>query len=255
MGSLLLPAVAALAAPGALPGMPGAHDGEVRAQRLPGLDEVLRGWNGFADGWVMLDMGIVLVTAVLLGAAIAYHPLTRGKASSLDELEQPKTFIMYAMVGAVIAQIVELNPAMALVVFGIGGLLRFRTNVGQAKDTGRVILVTVVGLCCGLKMIVIAVFATAFGWLLIWYMERSSVDRMQIKGLDREVIARATEAYRQILSQAGCTILGEKKKIGIGQGQLAFVFRGPRGLDHEVLEQQFETLPKELRGAVDWDVA
>ena len=44
---------------------------------------------------------------------------------------------------------VRLNPlAMSKegfrVVFGIGGLMRFRTNVGEAKDTGRVILVTVV---------------------------------------------------------------------------------------------------------------
>src|SRR5205814_10661915 len=54
------------------------------------LEDLLRGWEGFTDVWLMADMAMVLLLAVLLGAVIAYHPLTRSKAASLEELEQPK---------------------------------------------------------------------------------------------------------------------------------------------------------------------
>ena len=79
---------------------------------------------------------------------------------------------------------------MALVVFGIGGLMRFRTDVGPAKDTGRVILTAVVGVCCGLKLLVVAVTATAFGWLLLWMLERDTFTRLLVKGVPAEGLRR-----------------------------------------------------------------
>jgi hypothetical protein len=131
----------------------------------------------------------------------------------LPELEQPKTFIMYALVGAVIARIVEANSAMAFVVFGIGGLMRFRTDVGPAKDTGRVILTAVVGVCCGLKMIVVAVTATLFGWVLLWMLERDTFTRLLVKGLPADALGPAAVAYRRVLVQSGCRVYGERKKV------------------------------------------
>jgi hypothetical protein len=217
-------------------------------------EDVIRGWEGFGDVWLMADMAMVLLMAVLLGAVIAYHPTTRSKASTLEELEQPKTFIMYAMVGAVIGVVVAIYPVMGPVIFGIGGLLRFRTNVGPAKDTGRVILAVIVGVATGLKLIVVAVFATAFGWLLIWLLERQSFGRIQVKGLERDAIARSAEAYRLILLKAGCKLLGEKKKFT--KGMVTFVFTAPRGMDREALEQHFlQSVPQEIRGFIDWDIA
>jgi hypothetical protein len=234
----------------------GLFDGTspAREGRRFALDDVLRGWEGFTDLWLMADMAMVLLLAVLLGAVIAYHPLTRSKAASLEELEQPKTFIMYAMVGAVIGVIVSIYPVMGPVIFGIGGLLRFRTNVGPAKDTGRVILAVIVGVAAGLKLIVVAVFATAFGWVLIWVLERQSFGRIQVKGLQQDVIARSAEAYRSILIRAGCKLLGEKKKFT--KGMVTFVFTAPPKLDREALEQLFvEAVPAEIRGYIDWDIA
>lgn len=211
------------------------------------------GWEAFGDVEFIVQMAIVLLIAVLLSAIIAYHPLTRSKAASLEAIEQPKTFIMYSMVGAVIAQIVKVQPSMALVIFGIGGLLRFRTNVGEAKDTGRVILVTVVGLCCGLELYVVAVLATAFGWVLIFALERRRTERVLIQGLERDVIARAAHAYATILRDAGCSILGEETNVK--KGTISIVYRAPRSLDSAELERRLAEVPEELRGATNWEVA
>ena len=216
--------------------------------------DVLKGWDAFTDVWFIADMAIIFMLSALLGAITAYHPLVRSKASSIPELEQPKTFIMYSLVGALTGMMVQVNLWMGPVVFGIGGLLRFRTNVGPAKDTGRVILAVLVGIACGLKLLVAAVFATAFGWVLTWYLESQEFGRLQVQGLARDAIPRATEAYRRILTGAGCKILGEKKKIT--KGTVTFVFSAPRQLDREVLEQYFEqNISPDIRGTVDWDIA
>jgi hypothetical protein len=128
---------------------------------LPVVQEPGVGWAALRDIDFIGEMAMVLGLALVLAAVIAYHPTLRSRASTLAEIEQPKTFMMYSMIGALIAIVVKVQPSMALVVFGIGGLMRFRTDVGQAKDTGRVILVTVVGLSCGLELYVVALLATA----------------------------------------------------------------------------------------------
>ena len=219
-----------------------------------GFVDVFAAFRPFLDGRQVLDMVVVFAIAAGLGAIIAYHPRTRAKASTLAELEQPKTFILYALVGAVIAKIVEANSNMAFVVFGIGGLMRFRTDVGPAKDTGRVILTAVVGVCCGLKLMVVAVLATAFGWGLLWVLERESFTRLLVKGLPAESLAPAAELYRRVLLEAGCRILGERKKII--EGQLSFVFATPASFDRERFEEAaVKVVPLPLRGLLDWDVS
>jgi hypothetical protein len=160
---------------------------------------------------------------------------------------------MYALVGALVGHVVTIDSLMALVVFGIGGLLRFRTDVGQAKDTGRVILATLIGICCGLGSVVVAVLATAFGWVLIWYLESQEAGRVQVKGLKRTAIPEAANAYREVLLEAGCEIFRERKNFL--KGQVSFVFRAPRDLDWEELQGAFEELPEEVSGSVDWDIA
>lgn len=211
------------------------------------------GWRAFTDVELLGQMALVLVIAVVLAALIAYHPTTRAKASTLEQLEQPKTFMMYSMVGALIAIIVKVQPSMALVVFGIGGLMRFRTNVGEAKDTGRVILVTVVGLCCGLELYAVAVLATGLAWALIFALERRTVGRVVVQGLDKDQIDAAAEAHTTVLRELGCTVLGEDKRVH--KASVAVIYRAPRAVDRGRIEQGFASLPEPLRGTVNWETS
>jgi hypothetical protein len=209
------------------------------------------GWEAFTDLAFIGEMLLVLAMAIALAAVIAYHPTTRRKASTVAELEQPKTFIVYAMVGAILTIIVKTMPSMALVVFGIGGLMRFRTEVGEAKDTGRVILVTVIGLACGLELYVVAVLTTVLAWLLIYTLERHSIERLVIQGLDAAGIARASVEYVNVLRELGCTILGEDRRAN--KGCLAIIFRSPRGVRRAHLEKRFAELPESKGDTLRWE--
>ena len=259
--SRVIPVFALLGVVVFMTALPGLVQGQADPFEIPkkGKDipsswsDVLEGWDKFNNHYYIIDISLVLLISIILAACIAYHPSTRRKASNITEFEQPKTFLMYAMVGALIAQLVQTHPPMALVIFGIGGLLRFRTVVGEAKDTGRVILVTVVGLCCGLKIFVAAVLATLIGWVLIWYLESQNAGRIVVKGLKDSDILAAAETYRGILGEAGCTVIRERKNLT--KGRVTFIVKTPPELDAEALEEAFENVPEEQRGVVDWEIS
>ena len=215
--------------------------------------DLREGWENFGNIAYIVDVSLMLLLSIILAAVIAYHPSTRRKASNITEFEQPKTFLMYAMVGALIAQLVQTYPPMALVIFGIGGLLRFRTVVGEAKDTGRVILVTVVGLCCGLKIFVAAVLATLIGWVLIWYLESQNAGRIVVKGLKDSDILAAAETYRGIIGEAGCAVIRERRNLT--KGRVTIIVKAPPELAAEALEEAFANVPEEQRGVVDWEIS
>jgi hypothetical protein len=219
---------------------------------LHGWALLLDGWSGLANHWQVLSMVSVLLLALGLGALIAYHPSTRRRVSSLEHFEQPKTLLMYAVVAAVVALVVQVQPAMAFVIFGIGGLMRFRTEVGESKDTGRVILVTVVGLCCGLKIFIVAVPATLIGWLLIFILERQQAGIIRVSGVGENSMRDATRAYRALIKAAGCQVIGEQTKFI--KREFMFVVKAPPKLDRAELQQAFDLMPLEVRGVVDWEI-
>ncbi len=205
----------------------------------------------FSDPARYVHALIVLSVAVVLGAVLAYHPSLRRKIASRAELEQPKTMVMYALVGALVGHIVSVNQTMALVIFGIGGLLRFRTIVGEAKDTGRVILAAIVGICAGLQSYLIAVLATGFAWVIIWNLEQQVIGSVQILGLETRQMQAASSAYRALLSAAGCRVVSEQRNPK--KGQVDLVFRGPARLDHEGLKSQAEALDDGCKGVAAWE--
>jgi hypothetical protein len=228
----------------------GALAGEVaRAQEVAG-----EGWHGFLDWAFLLHALLDLSLATLLGAVIAYHPLTRRRTDTVEEADAPKVYVTYAVVGAVIGlMVVQYGMVVGFVVFGIGGLFRFRTSLSTARDTGRLILVTLIGLSCGLRLPHLGALATAFGFMLIFWMDRTVTYKVEVKALDTTTLERAAGAYRALIEQFGGRIIQEKR--GFGKGHVTFVFSAPARFRRADLERAFaEDVPAELRGAADWEV-
>jgi hypothetical protein len=221
------------------------------SSRLPAFSG---GWEGFGDLAFLAKAALSLVLAAALGAAIAYHPTTRRTVDSLEEAETQKVFVLYAVIGAITGMMVlKFGFVVGFVVFGIGGLIRFRTDLRSAPMTGRLILVTLIGLSCGLDLPHLAVLATAFGFLLIAVLYARVDYRIVVKGLAKGCVLNAARAYRELLEREGCRVLGERKSFG--KQQVTLVFRAPHSLERERLEHQLEAeIPETLRGAIDWDV-
>jgi hypothetical protein len=210
-------------------------------------------WVGFTDVTFLLNTGLALLLASVLGAIIAYHPASRRTVDTLEEVEAQKVFVLYAAIGAITGTMVtRYGTVVGFVVFGIGGLIRFRTDLRSAAMTGRVIFVTLIGLACGLQLPHLAVLATVFGFALIAVLEAHAATRIVVKHLSAGSLASASEAYRSLLEREGCRVIGVTKSFT--KEQVAMVFRAPRRVAREQLARKLEAeIPDALRGAVDWE--
>lgn len=209
---------------------------------------------GFTDVAFLLNAGFALLLASALGAIIAYHPASRRSVDSLEEVEAQKVFVLYAAIGAITGTMVlRHGTVVGFVVFGIGGLIRFRTDLRSAAMTGRLILVTLIGLACGLQLAHLAVLTTAFGFVLIALLDATVTCRIVVKHLGAGSLASAALAYRSLLEREGCRVLGETKSFA--KEQVALVFHAPRRLAREQLARTLDAeVPDALKGAVDWEI-
>jgi hypothetical protein len=244
-----VPLPAALAA--ALCAAPGSTQ---EGGELPWSGELVgEGWSGFGDVAFLGRALLALLLATALGAALAYHPRRDRAADSLEAADAPKVLVLYAAIGAVIGiMVLQYGLVVGFVIFGIGGLARFRSELGSAPDTGRLILVTLIGLACGLELPHLAVLAAAFGFVLLALLDARRTYHVVVKGVARDALARAAEAYREALARERCRVLSERKSVA--KEQLAFIVRAPSGVRRDLLAQRLDAgIPEGLRGVVDWE--
>ena len=77
------------------------------------------GWVGFTDLGFMLNAVLTLTLAAVLGAVLAYHPKHRQTADTLEEIEAPRVYILYSVVGALIGiMVVHYGLVVGFVLFG-----------------------------------------------------------------------------------------------------------------------------------------
>jgi hypothetical protein len=212
------------------------------------------GWLGFRDLGFLLDAFLNLALATALGAVIGYHPRRIRTCDTLEEIEAPKVSIGYAVIGSLIGiLVVKYGMVMGFVLFGIGGLIRFRTLMGSAQLTGQVIFVTLVGLACGLHLPHVAVLATLFDFVLTQLLEARITYRVDVRGLPADRFSEAARAYRAALNGHRYRVLSETKRPD--KGRVCFIFRsaGPDTRQH--IERLFdENVEPSLHGSLDWEV-
>ena len=210
-------------------------------------------WPDLTDvRFVATSVGILLL-ATVLGALIGYHPATRRTIDGLHEADMPHVYVMYALIGAVIGVAVrEFGTVVGLVVFGIGGLTRFRSAADSPRDTVRLIIVTLVGLTAGLGLMHFAVIITVFTFALIYVFDTRPPHRIRVEGFAKDRTGSCAEVYRGILKGHGCKIIAEHHSLD--KARVEFVFRLPRRSTRDRLNVELSSITDDLRGEVDWEV-
>ena len=211
------------------------------------------GWSGLFDlRFILSSLGILLL-ATLLGALIGYHPATKRTIDKLHEADMPHVYVMYAVIGAVIGVAVrEFGTVVGVVVFGIGGLIRFRSSTDSTRDTVRLIIVTLAGLIAGLGLLHFAVMIAVFAFILIYLFDTSPPFRIRIEALPKGRTLDCATVYREVLKAHGCSIISEHRSAE--KERIEFVFRLPRRSTRERLDAELCAIAAELRGDVDWEV-
>ena len=215
------------------------------------LDGLLGNYMGVDQIWSYL---ISLFVAIILSVIIAYHPQTFGRKENLSDIEAPKTLIFYGLIGSLVgATVADYGSELGFIFFGLGGLMRFRSSSGSTAQTGRLILVALIGLCCGLKMLYIAAISTIVAWILIYILERKVIHQLDIKKIKDKVFSESVVAYRQALRKQNCNIIIETKNSS--KSKVSFIFSSPSKLHREDIETFFDRhIADDNRGVLDWNV-
>jgi hypothetical protein len=212
------------------------------------------GWPGFTDLHFLLGAFLNLTLATALGAVIGYHPRRIRTADTMEEIEAPKVSIAYAVIGSLIGiLVVKYGLVVGFVLFGIGGLIRFRSVMRSPQLTGQVILVTLIGLTCGLDLPHVAVLATFFDFILTFLLTARITYRVDVRGLPHGRFPEAADAYRAVLKEHRYRVLSETKRPD--NGRICFIFRSAGRDTRQHIERLFdENIDVSLRGSLDWEV-
>src|SRR6266702_3371374 len=193
----------------------GANPAEEMAKAGPtgGIDPKGNSWvsiqqsvEQFGHPEFILRLFLSLSLAVGCAYAIAWHPRRASLADPLADLEERKALILLGVVGAVVAELSGTSQTLAFVIFGIGALLRFRTVLDNPKLTGKAIMVVVVGLACGMGSWTMAVFVTAFSWLLVFWLDLHSSCRVRIRLDQAEDPRPVFDAVQSLLVSHKCRL-------------------------------------------------
>lgn len=227
------------------------------SQQTPGMIAQVpngEGWRGFLDVAFLFQAMFDLVLAAALGATIAFHPRHLQTGASPDITEEAQIYILYAVIGSIIGiLVVNYGMVVGFVLFGIGALMRFRTSLRSASQTGRLIFVTLIGLSAGLDLPHVAILVTVFGFLLIFVLEARFTLRIDVRGLSPETFLAAVNSYREALEREDCQIINEKKYPG--RGRVIFIIRCSSAATRKKCEKSFNyNVDESFGGSVDWKI-
>jgi hypothetical protein len=184
----------------------------------------------------ILRLFLSLSLAVGCAYAIAWHPRRASLMDPLADLEERKALILLGVVGAVVAELSGTSQTLAFVIFGIGALLRFRTLLDNPKLTGKAIMVVVVGLACGMGSWAMAVFVTAFSWVLVYWLDSHSSCRVRIRLDDGEDPKPIFGMVQSLLVSHKCRL--QSSALYEDKGQMVFLLYIPAGVDPRQLEAE-----------------
>src|SRR5438093_5161681 len=207
----------------------------------------------FAHPEFLLRLLLSLSLAVACAWAIAWHPRRSGLIDPLSDLEEQKALILLGMVGAIVAELSGSNQTLAFVIFGIGALLRFRTVLDNPKLTGKAITVVVVPLACGMGSWAMAVFATIFSWLLVFWLDSYVACRLRIRLAEEMDLAPFFGMVQSLLVSHHCRL--QSSALYEDKGQMVFLLYIPAKIDPRKLEAEVRAkLRKSHVSKIDVDV-
>ena len=146
------------------------------------MDELIKEMERFKDVtsvFTFTDVAIVLSLGFALSMANAWvYRATHRGTSYAQSFAQ--TLVIMGMVTSLIMLIIGSNIARAFSLIGALSVIRFRNAVKETRDVGFMFLAMAIGMACGTRFYMLAVFATAFFAVVIGIMYRLDVFSKQV---------------------------------------------------------------------------
>lgn len=241
-----------------------AMRGEKDVEGIPGLGGRSGGSGGETmpatdmDGWAVVTSSLSLFNhppyvvdlligfglAIVMALALTTMPKSLVPRDPVAAVEERNGGLIVALVGCLAAELVQsseqlaLGAEIALVLFGIGGLIRFRTVFGDPRRTGLMILITILGLCCGVSQYALAVLAFVVIWFVRYFLLSNMTLVVQVRPRKAADMEQVRTAATTIVANRGVTVRNSSVRRGGRTLELHASCRG--ALDEEDLRQALE---------------
>jgi hypothetical protein len=213
-----------------------------------------RGWDQIANLPEMLEFGFALVETTLFTAFLAFHPVTFGRRMASSTVDIRKGMFLFSFIGMLTGFLVlHHGYLIGFVIFGIGGLFRFRMETSSFAETGKLVIVSLIGLATGLDLPVMALIAAVAAWVIIWAFGQSEKLDLEVKFDEQSEPQVAMLHLKEHLEKRGYRVsrMSKAKFKPIAQYVLVSRKRNDQdGLVREMIEFKAEG----DSGVVDWQL-
>ncbi len=204
----------------------GKHQGEKDLEQMaaggdapssmPGPDDwriITASLQLFRHAPYVADLVLGLLASVVAALVLTATPKRAMRFDPVAQAESRKATVIVALIGCVAAELVQasehflLGAEIALVLFGIGGLVRFRTVFGDARQTGMAIVATVLGLACGMSEYSLVALSLVIIFLVNWWLSNRAFVRVRVKVRKHADMAQVQTAIGAVLQHEGFTVV------------------------------------------------
>ena len=197
--------------------------GKHSASHVPGPDDwriITNSLNLFRHPPYVTDLVLGLGSAIAVALALTATPRRAVRYDPVGAAEQRKATVICALIGCIAAELVQaseqflLGAEIALVLFGIGGLVRFRTLFDDAGQTGVAIIATVLGLACGMSEYSLAALALVVVFLVNWWMNSTAILQVRVRARKHADLSQVQAATTAVLQEHGFGLLHASQDPG-----------------------------------------
>jgi len=138
------------------------------------MDELLREIKQFSDltsTFTLMDVAVVFGLSFVLALCLGfvYRVTHRGVSYSQSFVH---TLVIMCIVVGFLMLIIGSNLARAFTLVGAMSIIRFRNAIKETRDLGFVFMAMAIGMACGTRFYLLAVFATIFLSGAVFVMSR-----------------------------------------------------------------------------------
>jgi uncharacterized membrane protein YhiD involved in acid resistance len=181
------------------------------------MDELIKEFERFGDrtsSFTLLDVAAVFGLSLLLSLVVGwvYRTTHRGVSYSQTYVH---TLVIFGTVVAFIMLIIGSNIARAFTLVGALSIIRFRHAVKEPRDIGFVFMIMAIGMACGTRFYMLAVFATVALSAAVLLMHKLSLFEKVIR--ERLLLVRlpSDSDYEDVFAQVFRKHLEEFNLISI----------------------------------------
>jgi len=130
----------------------------------------------------MTEFLLAFAETIVLTALLAFHPVNIGFRERNWSFDLSISMFLFALIGMLTGfLVVHHGYLIGFVIFGIGGLFRFRMETSSAIDTSQMVIAALVGLAVGLDLPVMATVGMAATWIVLAVFGKSQTLALEVK--------------------------------------------------------------------------